>query len=122
MVKILIVDDDKPTADRLSHFFDKEGHEAGCAYNGKEGLEVLTQSSPDIIFLDYNMPRINGLEFAIRVRTDPAYSIHSEIPIIGIGNFESADMDDNTRRLLTEYISKPLDLTELDRCIETYCG
>ena len=121
MVKILVVDDDRCMTDRLVRIFVKYGHEAGGAYDGKEGLELLAQVRPDIIFLDYNMPKINGFEFARRVRADPEYHKYSEVPIIGIGHFEIANADDATWRLLNEYLYKPLDLSDIERCIDTYC-
>ena len=121
MVKILVVDDDRSMTDRLVRFFGKEGHEAESAYDGKEGLELLTQVQPDIIFLDYHMPRMSGIEFAKRVRYEPEYRAQSEVPIISIGNFKSATRDSATLGLVNEYLSKPLDLSEIEKCIDTYC-
>ena len=60
--KILVIDDEKFITRSLKQHLEKEGYEVFTASSGEEGLEVFKADSPDIIFLDLNMPGIGGIE------------------------------------------------------------
>ena len=68
---ILIVDDDPLIADLLTRFLQREGHHVVHARDGLEGLDRLAERLPDLIFLDLDMPRMNGFEFCYRVKSNP---------------------------------------------------
>lgn len=74
-LKILLLEDDQIEVMKLKRAFKKLGmqHELVEAQNGEDALEILKDSSnlPDIIFLDLNMPKINGLEFLKILKSDP---------------------------------------------------
>ncbi len=60
--KILVIDDEKFITRSLKQHLEKEGYEVVTASTGEEGIEVFKADSPDIIFLDLNMPGIGGIE------------------------------------------------------------
>ncbi len=63
MVKVLIIDDAKFMRKTLSTLFKKHNFTVvGLAENGKEGVELYKQTSPDIVTLDITMPVMDGLE------------------------------------------------------------
>jgi CheY-like chemotaxis protein len=79
------------------------------AYNGKEALEMLAGDNaitPDVILLDLNMPKMNGIEFLKIIRQDAKYK-HIKV-------FVMTTSAENSDRALTEqlgiagYIIKPL--------------
>src|SRR5690242_9174771 len=80
---ILLVDDDRDDQDifREALSLAKPGCQLMVAEEGEEGLRVLEDGSfrPDYIFLDVNMPKMNGREFLIAVKANPAYS---KIPVV----------------------------------------
>ena len=67
-VRILLVDDDEFIRDSLSLFFQSEGYNFTALDSAEKGIEALKTESYDIIFSDYMLPGINGLEFLKRVK------------------------------------------------------
>jgi CheY-like chemotaxis protein len=66
--RILIVDDNHDAADLLSEVFTMHGHVTSVAYGGVEGLAVLADFDPDVVFLDIGMPDMDGCQVARRMR------------------------------------------------------
>ena len=66
--RILIVDDNHDAADLLSEIFAMHGHTTSVAYGGAEGLAVITQFDPDVVFLDIGMPDMDGCQVARSMR------------------------------------------------------
>ena len=65
--KLLMVDDDVQLLKMLSQYFQIKGYEILTAKDGKEALEKAAKG-PDLILLDVNMPRMDGLEVCRRIR------------------------------------------------------
>ena len=68
-MKTIIIDDNKDAARSLAeHLADyDEVSLAGIAYNGFDGLTMVSEHQPDLIFLDVQLPDISGLDFLDRV-------------------------------------------------------
>ena len=69
-VKSLLIDDNKDNLNVLSQTLEELGVETIEAENGLEGLEKVRESKPDIIFVDYHMPEMDGLEVTKRVQDE----------------------------------------------------
>ena len=65
--KILIIDDDQELLKMLQTYFEMKGYRISTARDGVQGLK-MTEENPDIILLDINMPRIDGIEVCRRIR------------------------------------------------------
>lgn len=65
--KILVIDDDTDLLQMLRSYFEIKKYEIITAENGAEGLRKM-ELHPDIILLDINMPRIDGIEVCRRIR------------------------------------------------------
>jgi CheY-like chemotaxis protein len=63
-VRALVVDDNQANVEVLYEMLNEIGVEVTQAFSGKEAIEKAGQCNPDIIFMDYKMPGINGLEAA----------------------------------------------------------
>ena len=74
-LKILLIEDDQIEVMKLKRTIKKldMNHELVEAQNGEDALEILKSKTnlPDIIFLDLNMPKINGLEFLKILKSGP---------------------------------------------------
>jgi CheY-like chemotaxis protein len=70
MSKILIVDDEPANRLLMSTVLKYGGHEVLEASNGSEGLRIATESGPDLIVMDLNMPGMHGTEFLKQLRRD----------------------------------------------------
>ena len=83
-MKVLLIDDNL-SDNRMSQIaFENIGYYTLFAINGKDAIRKLTRNNelPDLIFLDLNMPVMNGIEFIKEIKTNEKYSAYSHIPII----------------------------------------
>lgn len=69
MTTVLVVDDDRKLLDMLRRTLAYEGFQVMTAANGREALEQAQARRPDLIILDWLMPRVDGIEVARRLRT-----------------------------------------------------
>lgn len=79
MPKLLVIDDEFGVAEILESLLLDEGHEVMTAVNGKQGLERLAQSVPDVVFVDFMMPVLDGPGLIQAMRAEPAWAA---IPVI----------------------------------------
>lgn len=68
LLRVLIVDDHRATADTLSSLVTIWGHDVRCAYDGVTGLALAAAFRPDVLLLDILMPQMSGLEVTMQVR------------------------------------------------------
>jgi diguanylate cyclase (GGDEF)-like protein len=109
--RILVVDDNPTNVMLLSSALKKSGYGVLIAENGKKGIEIARQQSPDLILLDILMPGQSGFEVCNILKSDP---LTSAIPII----FVTAATDTETivnalSRGGCDYITKPFILNEV---------
>ncbi|HEX2213286.1 MAG TPA: PAS domain S-box protein, partial [Mycobacterium sp.] len=71
-LRVLVVDDNRDSADLQAALLQHNGHKVRTAYNGTDALEVAVKFRPDVILLDIGLPEIDGYEVAYRVRQQPA--------------------------------------------------
>ena len=112
-MKILVIDDEKPTLSMFRLFLAAYGYEVQTADSGESGLEKFQALRPDIVFTDIRMPGIDGLEVLDRIRkTDPRCQV---IIITGHGDMERAvealDMG------ASDFINKPVERQALNAAL-----
>ena len=106
-LKILVIDDEKDIVRLLKDFFELQGYLVYTAFNGIEALEKI-EIIPDIILLDINMPRMNGIELCKRIRH------HVSCPILFLtAKIEEQDRINGLMVGGDDYILKPFSLEEL---------
>lgn len=108
---ILVVDDEEDLLDLIEYNLKKEGFNVLKAEDGKEGIEVAREHSPDLVLLDIMMPNMDGLEVVEVMRGDDRLK---RIPII----FLTARGDEKTEveglnKGGDDYITKPISTTKL---------
>ena len=80
---VMVVDDSLTVRKVTCRLLEREGCDILIAKNGKEAIEILQESVPDIMLIDLEMPKMNGFELIERVRKTPATK---HIPIIIISS------------------------------------
>jgi len=68
MPKIMVVDDLRDSADSLALLFDALGHATMTSYDGQQAVDAARDFAPDIVFLDINMPVLDGYGAARALR------------------------------------------------------
>lgn len=69
--RILVVDDNRDSADSLAMLLRLSGNTVWTAYDGVEALDTAGRIRPDVVLLDIGMPKLNGYETARRIRSEP---------------------------------------------------
>lgn len=109
--KILVVDDEADIRDILSEFFSEYGYEVATAGNGDEALAILDHESIPVMFLDLNMPGMNGLELCRRIRPG-----HPKARIYALTGYHRQFTPASAREAgFTNFFTKPVDLKVLRR-------
>lgn len=103
--KVLVVDDEMLVREVTSASLKKMGFEVDKAKNGTEGLKKIKENKPDLVFLDYMMPDLTGLEVAQEIKKDPELA---KITIVMIsGKAESNDVKKAEEFGIEYYLEKP---------------
>ncbi len=87
MATVLVVDDEFGIAEVLEAALTDAGHRVLTASNGKHGLQRLAEVTPDIVFLDYMMPVMDGPTMLRAMQSTPAYQA---IPVILMSSLPEA--------------------------------
>ncbi|MFH1476875.1 MAG: response regulator [Verrucomicrobiota bacterium] len=75
---ILLIDDEKDILLTIGDFLKLNGYTLLTATNGEEALHMLAREKPDMIILDINMPKMNGLAFLANIQANPEWA---DIPV-----------------------------------------
>jgi len=74
MTTILVVDDERTIVETIVELLTWDGHTALSAENGARALDVLGQSRPDVVLLDFMMPVKDGIQTLREIRERPEYA------------------------------------------------
>ena len=116
MYRTLIIDDERSVHQAIRMLVDWEGRglsEPESAGNGLEALEKMATLRPDIVFVDMNMPLMDGVDFLSR-----ATSEYPETRFIVVSGYDSFSFAQAAIRFnAVDYLLKPIDADELDRAL-----
>lgn len=110
--RILIVDDNRDSADTLASLLRVKGHDVRSAYSGERGLEIARMHRPDIVILDIGMPGMNGYEVARHLRASQECSAAMLIAMTGWG--QPDDRRRSQEAGFDEHLVKPVNLQLLE--------
>ncbi len=114
MAKILLVDDNPQNIELLSLRLDAAGHDTLQAKNGEEALEMVERELPDLMILDLQMPKLDGLQVLQRLKDDG-----NELPVVVISAFATVERAVEAMKAgALDFITKPFDPTHLELVVE----
>lgn len=108
---ILVIEDEEAQRLILQHNLEEAGYEVICAEDGEIGWELITDYRPDLIVLDWMMPKLSGLELCRRIKSSAKTK---NTPIIMLS--ARSEEVDRIRGLdigADDYVSKPYSIKEL---------
>ena len=114
---ILIVEDDRVNQMVITRMLRDKGHSVDIANDGAEALEIFQSKSYDVILMDIQMPRMDGIEATRRIREIEGEEKHT--PIIALtAHALKGDRERFISEGMDEYVSKPIYMDELFNAIE----
>jgi DNA-binding NtrC family response regulator len=112
--RLLVVDDEPLILEVLTEHF-KSDYEVETALNGADALGAILRSRPDVVMLDINMPRMNGVQVLKDIK-----QIDDTIAVIMVtANEQVAMAADALRSGAFAYVPKPFDFRYLDHMLAT---
>jgi CheY-like chemotaxis protein len=109
--RVLIVDDNRDSADSLAMLFEITGNKTFLAYDGFEALEAIDEQRPEVVLLDIGLPKLDGHEVCRRIREKPWAKDIVIIALTGWGQ------DDDRRKSeeagFNGHLVKPVDYDRL---------
>lgn len=112
--RVLVVDDNEVNRDVVAEMIRRLGHDVTLASDGRSALALLDERSFDTIFMDVQLPDIDGIEVtrAIRAR-------HVQVPIVALtAHTASEDRDRCLAAGMTSVLTKPVSASQLASAIE----
>lgn len=109
MATVLVVDDEFGIAELFEAILEDEGHRVLTAANGKQGLEALATERPDLVFLDYMMPVMDGAGMLRGMADDPSLR---GVPVVVMSSMPEATVAERCSGYVA-FMRKPFKITEV---------
>lgn len=116
--KALLVEDNKINQIVAKQNLEKFGLDVDIAEDGFEAVQKVKEKEYDIVFMDLQMPRMDGFESTMLIR-----EFDKEIPIIALSAaVQKSDRDRSSKSGMNEHLEKPIDINKLKEVIKKYVG
>ena len=110
-MKILVVEDEPAMVELLRYNLESEGFDVATAHDGDEAMLALEEERPDMLLLDWMLPKVSGIEICRRLRRDQR---HGNMPVIMItARGEEADRVRGLDVGADDYVANPFSPAEL---------
>jgi CheY-like chemotaxis protein len=115
MVDALVIDDNRKLADVLVMMLDMLGVKGRAVYGSRSGLMALEEEIPDVIFLDINMPGVDGFEVLSYLRRVPGCK---RVPVVVVTSDDQPDTAKRAKELgAVTLIVKPVTVDILESAL-----
>ncbi|MBU0464982.1 MAG: response regulator [Proteobacteria bacterium] len=109
-IKILMVDDENVILEVAEEYFQKKGYEVYTAGNGIEALDILSREKIGCVFTDINMPVMDGLDLAEKIRLKD-----NTLPVVVMTGYPSLENTIQTlKNGVIDYLIKPVSLEQME--------
>ncbi len=116
--KILIVEDNKDSSEILGLFITKIGHHSIKARNSQEAIALAEAEMPDLVFMDMELPDVDGVKTTAILRQNPKTS---HIPVVALTAWIAELWREKASKVgITTYLLKPVSPQTLKQTIEEY--
>lgn len=119
--KILVAEDNPTNQILLVAVLKKIGLDSDLATNGQEAVEALEKEDYDLVFMDMQMPVMNGLEATLAIRAPNSSVINHTVPIIAVtANAMEDDLEKCLEVGMTDFTTKPIERKKLVNVLERW--
>ena len=116
MSNIVVVDDDADVLGLLEYKLTAAGHQVTAEADGEAGLAAIHEVKPDLVVLDWMMPRLTGIEVCLEMRKDP--TMH-DVPVLFLtAKAQESDVQRGFAAGGNDYVVKPFSPRELSTRID----
>jgi len=117
--RILLVEDNRVNHRLAILQLEKLGYTASSAYNGREAVEALEKQSYDLVFMDCQMPEMDGFAATQAIRNNESYKEGARVTIVAMtANARSEDREACLAAGMDDYVAKPVRLDDLRGALE----
>jgi two-component system, sensor histidine kinase and response regulator len=118
--RILVVEDNPVNQEVVAAMLQKLDCDVQLASSGKEALEVLARSRYDLVFMDCQMPDLDGYETTRRLREWELLEGRARVPVIALtANALSGDAEKCLAAGMDRYLTKPMSIEQLRKALES---
>ena len=115
--RMLVVDDNVDSAESMALVLRLQGHEVRLAYDGQSALEEAQSFRPEVMFLDLDLPKMDGYEVARRLRLEPAMRYMTLVAMTGYGQEEDRQRTKEAGFQL--HLVKPVDFNKVEELLSS---
>jgi two-component system, sensor histidine kinase and response regulator len=120
VLHVLVVEDNEVNQRLVGRMLQKRGHHVVVANNGREALEALAQDAFDLVFMDVQMPEVDGFEATASIREKEKGNGHHQFVIALTAHALKGDRERCLAGGMDAYLSKPIRPKELDEILDKY--
>ena len=118
--KILVAEDNEVNQELIKILLDSKGLKYKIANNGLEAVELYKNEKFDLIFMDVNMPEMDGIEATKQIKQYEKANNLAHIPIIALTANSMEGDKDKFLKIMDDYLSKPIMENELNQVLNKY--
>jgi CheY-like chemotaxis protein len=120
VLRILVAEDNPVNQRLVVRLLEKRGHRVVVAGNGREALDALAKDTFDVVFMDVQMPEMDGIEATVGIRKQETGTSRHQIVIALTAHAMKGDREQYLAAGMDDYLSKPIRPQELDAILEKY--
>jgi len=120
VLRVLVAEDNQVNQRLVVRMLEKRGHRVVVAGNGREALDALAKETFDLIFMDVQMPVMDGIEVVAEIRKKEIGTGRRQIVIALTAHAMKGDRERCLASGMDDYLSKPIRPQELDEIVAKY--
>jgi PAS domain S-box-containing protein len=120
VLRVLVAEDNQVNQRLAVRMLEKRGHRVTVAGNGREALGILVKDTFDLVFMDVQMPEMDGFEATAGIREKEKGTARHQTVIALTAHAMKSDRERCLASGMDDYLSKPIRPQELDKILEKY--